>query len=101
MHLVGISISSWFNNIMSEAIDDYVHKVKAKNESEEHIIVFRKSVVHQVYCMRKSVVTEHSSNAIPYLYPFSIEYNIILATLWYIIWTNIGRNYFSFKTIAK
>ena len=92
MHLVGTAIFNWFNTIINEAIDDYVHKVKAMDVNTTETILFKESVEHQMYCMDKSIINKQSLDAIPYLYPFTIEYNIILASIWYMIWTNIGEN---------
>lgn len=32
-------------------------------------------------------------SAIPYLYPFAIEYNLLLAGVWFIVWQNIGKQH--------
>jgi hypothetical protein len=96
MHLVGTSISFWFSTIIEEAIEDYVTKVEAMNGTYNHSFisedaVFRESISHHMFCSEKSIINKQSMDALPYLYPFTIEYNIILASVWYIIWTNIGR----------
>ena len=103
MHLVGTAISSWFTTIINEAIDDYVHKIKALNGSyREEDVIFREAVEHQMYCLDKSIINKNSMDAIPYLYPFTIEYNIILASIWYMIWTNIGEKHtIPFITITQ
>ncbi len=96
MHLVGTSISFWFSTIIEEAIEDYVTKVKAMNGTHNYSFIaedalFRESISHHMFCSEKSIINKESMDALPYLYPFTIEYNIILASVWYIIWTNIGR----------
>jgi len=100
MHLVGTSISFWFSTIIEEAIEDYVNKVEAMNGTYNYSMIaedalFKPSIKHHMYCSEKSIINKQSMDALPYLYPFTIEYNIILASVWYIIWTNIGKNFTS------
>lgn len=92
MHLVGTSMSFWFSTIIEEAMDGYTNKVKDYhgNSSIPEEVTFKAAVDHQINCSKSALSTFESMDAFPYLYPFSIEYNIILASVWYIIWTNIG-----------
>lgn len=90
MHMVGTGITMWLNTIINEAIDDYVHKVSEMNVTDAHNVLFREQVEHQMHCQNKSIVSLQSKT-LPYLYPFTIEFNIVMASIWYIIWTNIGE----------
>ncbi len=95
MHLVGTSISFWFSTIIEEAIEGYVGKVKAMNGTQNYSVIdedvmFKTAVSHHMYCASNALSNTEAMETLPYLYPFSIEYNIILASVWYIIWTNIG-----------
>jgi hypothetical protein len=97
MHLVGSSITFWFSTIIEETIEDYVFKVQEtyNYSSIPDEVIFRSTVSRQMYCRRNALVNTDTMEALPYLYPFSIEYNIILASIWYLIWANIGINFFS------
>lgn len=93
MHLVGSSISYWFSVIIEEAIEDYVTKVQAENSKEvTSKIYFEKAVEHRISCSENSHFNG-TMETLPYLYPFTIEYNIILASAWFIIWANIGKHH--------
>ena len=41
-------------------------------------------------CQAETVLANIAQEAAPYLYPFTIEYTLIAAAVWYLIWTNIG-----------
>jgi hypothetical protein len=95
MHLVGSSITFWFSTIIEETIEDYVFKVQEtyNYSSIPDEVIFRSIVSKQMYCRQNALINTDTMEALPYLYPFSIEYNIILASIFYLIWTNIGINY--------
>lgn len=40
--------------------------------------------------MPETVLANIAQEAAPYLYPFTIEYTLIAAAVWYMIWSNIG-----------
>lgn len=42
-------------------------------------------------CSDSFASSVQSSNIMPYMYPFSIEYNLCLAVLWYLVWNHIGK----------
>lgn len=59
-----------------------------------HITVERKGSRHDPFhCSVNSVLSTRSLSAIPYLYPFAIEYNLLLAAVWFIVWQNIGKEH--------
>jgi hypothetical protein len=101
MHLVGTSLSFWFSTILEEAIEGYVYKVKAMKEAQNNSdigdVMFKTAVTHHLYCAENALSNTESMETLPYLYPFSVEYNIILASVWYMVWTNIGMD--SMKSI--
>ncbi|OWA53128.1 hypothetical protein BV898_17561 [Hypsibius exemplaris] len=41
-------------------------------------------------CSQETVLANIAQEAAPYLYPFTIEYTLIAAAVWYMIWSNIG-----------
>lgn len=43
----------------------------------------------------------HGSNITGFLQPFTVEYNIILAGVWFIVWQNIGRGLWPVKFILS
>lgn len=42
-------------------------------------------------CAQNTLLTTRSMNALPYLYPFTIEYNLLLATTFLSLYFNIGK----------
>ena len=42
-------------------------------------------------CEKSTELTEMINYATPYLYPFSIEYNILIVGVWILLWENIGK----------
>lgn len=49
-----------------------------------------------IQCIQTSIPEslQNSSTAyiMPYMYPFTIEYNLLLAALWYFVWHHIGKH---------
>lgn len=57
-----------------------------------HITVQKKeNWINPFHCNADSVLSTRSMSAIPYLYPFAIEYSLLLAGVWFIVWQNIGK----------
>ena len=73
-------------------MDGYTTKIKDyySNKTIPSDVTFKEAVDAHITCSKDGLANFESMDAMPYLYPFSIEYNIILASVWYIIWTNIG-----------
>ena len=94
MHLMGASISFWFSTIIEESIEGYVEKIKFMKMSQNSTlfddVVYKEAVKHMIYCSENALSNTEAMETLPYLYPFSIEFNITLAAVWYTIWTNIG-----------
>lgn len=88
MHLIGTSVAFWFSTIIEEALDDYIVKMAQTNSTDG--IVLQDTVEHQIQCANVALLSSNSLEALPMLYPFQVEYNITLASVWYIIWSNIG-----------
>lgn len=42
-------------------------------------------------CTKDTNLTQMITDMTPYLYPFSIEYNILIVGIWILLWENIGR----------
>lgn len=104
MHLIGTSISFWLDTIIDDAIDDYVDKkLNDYYQQNQSIVIIddnsiingefhglKNHIIFEENCSKKAIISNESLHALPYLYPFTIEYNIILASIWYMIWSNIG-----------
>ncbi|KAG8194406.1 hypothetical protein JTE90_011018 [Oedothorax gibbosus] len=105
MHLIATCVCHWFSTIVEEAGEDYYHRngnfssndttpVSTFDIANFHITVERKASWNDpLHCSVKSVLSTRSLSAIPYLYPFAIEYNLLLAAVWFIVWQNIGKEH--------
>ncbi len=104
MHLLGTAISLWLDTIVDEVIDDFVDRrlseANATNmeDSFEEMLAhydepFYDHLVHSINCSKLAIVSNQSMSALPYFYPFTIEFNIAIASIWYMIWTNIGKKF--------
>lgn len=101
MHLIGTAISIWLDSIADEAIEDYVTRKLADHANATHddldLILLEKDyqlrehIVHQHHCSELDILNSKSMNAMPYLYPFAIEFNIALASVWLMLFFNIGN----------
>lgn len=96
MHLVGSSLSFWVSTIIEEAVHGYMEKIKAMNEADNktctpNTVFLQDAYNHYIQCLNKTLADFESIDALPLLYPFSVEFNIILASVWYVVWTNIGN----------
>jgi hypothetical protein len=106
MHLIGTSIAFWFGSLVDEAIDFYVvhnFTFDVKNSSVTESIatstvasasfnaIDSQSVLN-AECSSSISPSISSSMILPYMYPFSIEFNLCLAVLWFTAWKRIGSN---------
>ncbi|KAI2804086.1 hypothetical protein BLOT_008232 [Blomia tropicalis] len=100
MHLLGTAIAIWLDSITEEVVDDYVsRKLESYNVTNDHFEEFlmqndepfHDHLIRANNCSRLAIVSNQSMSALPYLYPFTIEFNIALASVWYMTWTNIGK----------
>ncbi|KAF8790530.1 proton channel OtopLc-like isoform X2 [Argiope bruennichi] len=103
MHLIAACMCNWFGTIVEEAVEDYSHR-RTLNSSEVptsefniasfNILVTKRENWNDPYhCTAESVLSTRSLSAIPYLYPFAIEFNLLLAGVWFIVWQNIGTEH--------
>ncbi|GIY17360.1 hypothetical protein CDAR_1462 [Caerostris darwini] len=99
MHLIATCLCNWFGTIVEEAVEDYGHSRDNStfsdfNIASFHVIVQKREDWNDPYhCGSDSVLSTRSLSAIPYLYPFAIEYNLLLAGVWFIVWQNIGQQH--------
>lgn len=97
MHLLGTAISFWFSTIIEESMEGYISKAKISYSEQMELnkssaILLRNVVEHHIYCSNRTLADVESLDYLPYLHPFSIELNIILASVWFVVWTNVGKS---------
>ncbi|XP_076339774.1 proton channel OtopLc-like [Tachypleus tridentatus] len=109
MHLIGTSLCNWINSLVLYAIENHVNNqqndttlffINSNTSASTH---YMKSDTSEVYendalisreCYGHHVLLSPITlKTIPYLYPFTIEYNVLLAGVWLIVWQNIGRRH--------
>lgn len=95
----------WLDNIIDNAINDYVSKKLDQHHNatsdelsiylEEYELLFKEHILHEQNCSKLYIIGNESTGALPYLYPFMIEFSIVIASVWYMIWSNIGTFHWS------
>nr|XP_054930120.1 proton channel OtopLc-like [Dermacentor andersoni] len=87
MHMIGTCLHFWFSSIVQE----YRHNTHYGDDNG-YLAVANETAY-------KSLGNDSITNGgpmfntiaiTPYLHPFTIEYNIILAGVWFIVWQNVG-----------
>ncbi|GBP35858.1 Proton channel OtopLc [Eumeta japonica] len=107
MHYIGSSLCFWVWVIVREtllALTMYAQSQYGNNtygSSEAHVQTYKRSIpgnrifdvsgLYNENCIGSSTVTAIFQNVSPYLYPFSVEFNILIVGIFYIIWHNIGE----------
>ncbi|XP_022661009.1 uncharacterized protein LOC111250262 isoform X8 [Varroa destructor] len=79
MHIIATSIISWFRTIILDA--QASHSGTDENAGVVHV---SENAFDCVASLPANLPL------LAYLYPFTIEFSIIMAGVWFIIWTNIG-----------
>ncbi|KAK7074920.1 hypothetical protein SK128_015438 [Halocaridina rubra] len=101
MHCAGSSICFWIYNILRETAQS-LHKLDSAGENDQANTT---STYQQVLsaesgerdwtmkygCDGETTLTSILNRLTPYLFPFSIEFNIIMVGFWIILWENLGR----------
>lgn len=92
MHAIGTSLAFWVYTIIRETADAI-----ARSDSEEYGIMVE-SIINDTLMMEYNDCGQHNTslNTIhrqfsPYLYPFIIEYCILIVGIWYMMWANINH----------
>ncbi|XP_038213292.1 proton channel OtopLc-like [Zerene cesonia] len=100
MHMIGSSLCFWIFNIIRETILSltiYANKTygnrteTVSTESDMILPLFDVSGLYNEKCIGSQVITTILENLSPYLYPFGVEFNILIVGVYYIIWSNIGN----------
>lgn len=92
MHAIGTSLAFWVYTIVRETADAI-----ARSDSEEYGVMVE-SLINDTLILEYNDCGQHNTslNTIhrqfsPYLYPFIIEYCILVVGIWYMMWANINH----------
>ncbi|CAH0628945.1 unnamed protein product [Chrysodeixis includens] len=108
MHLIGSSLCFWISAIVRETVlsltlyassrengqgysndfDDHPVSNYALSIDERFINI---SNLYNPNCKNTAAISSIYENFSPYLYPFNVEFNILIVAIYYIIWSNIGN----------
>ncbi|XP_075972823.1 proton channel OtopLc-like [Anticarsia gemmatalis] len=106
MHLIGTSLCFWISAIVRETILGltlYANSVYGNEKNSSYFTVdevtesrmdSRLIDIGNLYnpnCIGSAAINSIYENFSPYLYPFSVEFNILIVAVYYIIWSNIGN----------
>lgn len=80
MHALGTSLAMWIHTIVSET----ANAIEIARYIEEDTEV-------QHLCVRPDVLNYVHRNISPYLYPFIIEFCILIVGIFYMMWANISH----------
>ncbi|XP_044729577.1 proton channel OtopLc-like [Chrysoperla carnea] len=88
MHCIASSLCFWIWTILRETMDSFTHHYY-KNKMHETAVSQRPT--SDDHCFNKFLgINQIYENISPYLYPFTVEYSILIVGVLYIIWRNIG-----------
>ncbi|XP_013185850.2 proton channel OtopLc [Amyelois transitella] len=104
MHMIGSSLCFWISAIVRETVLGLVNYANSRNESHYETTNADGTVsvepasrfididsLSNENCTNSPALTTIYQNFSPYLYPFSVEFNIFIVAVYYIIWSNIGN----------
>ena len=117
MHCIASSLCFWIHTIINETVDSVVTEIIKKpnetalmmtraikscsdyphsscidsNETSHFSLDLDCYISNQCGCLEKNAQALNLFEFIPYLYPFGIEFSILVAGVWYIMWDNIGN----------
>ncbi|XP_028177354.1 proton channel OtopLc-like isoform X1 [Ostrinia furnacalis] len=105
MHIIGSSLCFWVSAIVREIVlaltlyanTKYGNSTTNGNDTNydedygEDSRFIDISGLYNQHCDGTTALTNIKSNFSPYLYPFSVEFNILIVAIYYIIWSNVGH----------
>ncbi|XP_045492302.1 proton channel OtopLc-like [Colias croceus] len=99
MHMIGSSLCFWIYNIIRETIlaltiyanKTYGNRTETVTTDDDISAFLDVSGLYNEKCVGSQVITTILENLSPYLYPFGVEFNILIVGVYYIIWSNIGN----------
>lgn len=88
MHLIATSLHNWFSTIVDDAMSSHGHH----HGGEHHGNLTNDSHHHHSESEDSCAgLYGPTFSSAAYLYPCTIEFSIILAGVWFIVWQNIGN----------
>ncbi|KAL4703414.1 hypothetical protein ACJJTC_011203 [Scirpophaga incertulas] len=94
MHIIGSSLCFWLSAISREtvlALTLYADTKYGNNNDEHSFRIFNISGLYDEKCAGSNSLTNISKNFSPYLFPFSVEFNILIVAVYYIMWSQVGQ----------
>ncbi|KAK7075489.1 hypothetical protein SK128_003231, partial [Halocaridina rubra] len=101
MHCIGSSLCFWLYTIIQETIHSLASKKdygggNYENETSnpyEALAEASDGTKGTLFmgCKKETPVSGILNDAAPYLYPFSIEFNILIVGFWILLWENLGK----------
>ncbi|XP_050300202.1 proton channel OtopLc-like isoform X2 [Anthonomus grandis grandis] len=95
MHCLASSLCFWLWTIFRETAE-YIQNSRYPTSEENNTVTQEYVKVRMITPFRFTGICEHDElnviyqNFSPYLYPFSVEYSILVVGIIYIVWINIG-----------
>ncbi|XP_059616510.1 proton channel OtopLc-like [Phlebotomus argentipes] len=93
MHAIGTSMAFWVYTIVRETVDAI--RIKYLEAEREQALASNAtdwiSIEDAIKCPGPEELNNIFRNFSPYLYPFVIEFCILIAGIYYIIWANISQ----------
>ncbi|XP_047546078.1 proton channel OtopLc-like [Vanessa atalanta] len=103
MHMIGSSLCFWISTIVRETVLALTIYAGTKygnrtTENETSLLLNEQhqsplwdiSDLYNEKCQGAPAITSITENFSPYLYPFGVEFNILIVAVYYIIWSHIG-----------
>lgn len=89
LHAIGTSLAFWVFTIVRETAD----AIARSNSDDEDDDKFsdRNDTLFNDNCAKYNALNTIHRQFSPYLYPFIIEYCILIVGIWYMMWANISR----------
>ncbi|XP_018590911.2 proton channel OTOP1 [Scleropages formosus] len=100
IHAVFTNLLLWCNGIMTEA-HHFMNNQRRRLTELGYLNVTTSS--HEPHCNCTSSICTIFLNSLYYLYPFNIEYHILVSAMLFVMWKNIGRtiNYHGSRKAAS
>ncbi|KAK8786081.1 hypothetical protein V5799_007551 [Amblyomma americanum] len=104
MHCFATTLAFWFRTIVNDAYGDVIKASKAKNAGASALRANVSFLGGELYfserphfesnwsCAVADLFSPAYMRPVPYLYPFTIEFNLVLAGVWFIVLQNLGTS---------
>lgn len=93
MHSIGASLCYWVYTILQETLQAIFAKPDYADDSANGTEYYASSTTWKIEygCERDTYLSSMINNMAPYLYPFSIEFYILMVGLWMFLKENLGK----------